>query len=108
MLGADCVGENSFVNKIGSGTLLKAAREFEVKSAVVFESLKIKDVGIASDLRRDYKGSEVWRKNADKKIRIINKYFEIIANHKADLFISDLGADNHVSLKNKIIEKGRF
>lgn len=105
LLGADSVGKDRFINKIGSGELLKNARKFGVPSAVVFESLKIKSININTKLKDDYNYREILPQGGDKNISVINPYFEIINNRRVDRFISDLGVDTPRSLKKRIMSK---
>jgi len=101
LLGADAVGMKSFINKAGSGALLDTARDNEIASAVIFESLKIGDINNLSKPSDNYPGEEVWP-DADKShIKIINKYFEVIQNQKVDYFITDLGTDSPESLEKR-------
>jgi len=102
LLGADSVSMDRFINKIGSGILLKSARMLGVKSAVLFESLKIREISKSIILRSDYTGREIWPRSPGKSIKLINQYFEIIDNRRVDRFISDLGVDTPQSLKQRI------
>ncbi len=103
MLGADSVGQDKFINKIGSRVLLESARKYRVKSAILFESLKIKKSGLHANLKNDYNSREIWPSGCPENITVINQYFEIINNNLADRFISDLGVDTSQSLKKRII-----
>lgn len=88
ILGADSVGENSFLNKIGSKAILENAGTRGIKRIVVFESTKLSHK-IPNRLQI-FPPDEVWS-GSGQGISIINRYFEIIPNSTVDLFISDLG-----------------
>lgn len=105
LLGADSVGEDRFINKIGSDLLLHSARRRRVKSAILFESLKIRKINIDMILRKNYSSQEIWPGGGRHNIGVINQYFEIINNRKADRFISDLGVDTPRSLNKRIKAK---
>ncbi len=103
ILGADSVGQDMFINKIGTGVLLESAGRSGVKSAVLFESLKIKKSGLNASLKNDYNSREIWPTGRPGNITVINQYFEVINNSLADRFISDLGVETSQSLKKRII-----
>ncbi len=103
MLGTDSIGQDKFINKIGSGVLLESARRLGVKSAILFGSLKIKKADLDTKLKDDYSSREVWSQGCPENITIINQYFEIINNSLVDRFISDLGVDTSQSLEKRII-----
>ncbi len=105
LLGADAIGKDMFINKIGSEVLLKSAGMRGVKSVILFESLKIKKINKNTNLKDNYSYREIWPRSPDKNINVINQYFEIIDNRKAVRFISDLGVDTPQSLKQRIIVK---
>ena len=102
LLGADSVGKDRFINKIGTELLLREALRINIKSAVIFESSKIKEIKINTKLKNDYNGREIWPRGNQNSIKIINQYFEIIDNRLVDRFISDLGVETSHSLKKRI------
>ena len=102
LLGADSVGDRIFVNKIGSSTLLKIARSEEVRSVVVFESLKLTKDEDRLICRDDYNRREIWTGRLPRNINIKNSYFETIPNKMVNLFISDKGVDDCKSLRQTI------
>jgi len=103
LLGADSVDQDTFINKIGTGVLLESAGRLGVKSAILFESLKIKKSGLYASLKNDYNSREIWPTGRPENVTFINQYFEVINNSLADRFISDLGVDTSQSLKKRII-----
>ncbi len=104
ILGADSVGEEEFINKIGSRALLEKAGTSGVKRIVVFESAKL--TGREPEHFRSLPSEEVWSGKHHRKIKIINRYFEAIPNSLVDLFISDFGIGTSNNL-HVWIEKGR-
>ncbi len=104
LLGADAVGKNKFVNKTGSGILLKAARGKNIKSVVLFESLKLTVIRKDFCLKDDHNYREIWAINKKENINFINRYFEIIPNKMVNIFISDLGIDTPELLRRRVID----
>ena len=74
LLGADSVGRNRFINKIGTGLLLREARRLKMASAVFFESLKIKEITKNHFLKDDYNKKEIWPGRSNKNVTVINQY----------------------------------
>jgi translation initiation factor 2B subunit (eIF-2B alpha/beta/delta family) len=89
MIGADAVGPDNFVNKIGTKLLLKAAREERIKSIVLYESLKKITRNPSRSKIIDEAGEEVYGGKRRNHIEAVNRYFEIIPNRLVDKFISD-------------------
>jgi translation initiation factor 2B subunit (eIF-2B alpha/beta/delta family) len=106
LLGVDAIGKSKFINKIGSKVLLKAAREKNIRSVVIFESLKLTDIPDDFYLKDDYNYREVWAPREKDNITIINQYFEIVPNKMADMFISDFGIDTPLSLRRRFADCG--
>ncbi|MFH2036752.1 MAG: hypothetical protein ABIJ45_10150 [Candidatus Zixiibacteriota bacterium] len=88
LLGADSIGPNFFVNKIGTKALALSAREYKVKTVVVHESLKITPSDSLAENMANRDKSEIWP-DVPENITIINKYFELIPNRLIDEFITD-------------------
>ncbi|MCX6825726.1 MAG: hypothetical protein NTV06_00460 [candidate division Zixibacteria bacterium] len=98
IIGADMVGKNAFINKIGSAALLKQAAAEGVKTLVLFESTKIISDNHLQNFRGEYNNIAVWTGKKIRRIEPINRCFEIIPTRLVDYFVSDLGYDTAMSL----------
>ncbi len=107
IIGADWVGPDFFVNKIGTAALLKAARESGLKNVVLYESLKeTKRNPRISDIRKQ-DGAEIYNGRKGRRIEIVNRYFEVIPNRLVHKFISDRKIYASGSLRRHIKTAGR-
>jgi len=99
VIGADRVGPDSFVNKIGTGILKKMACEMGLKNIVLYESLKETKQNPKQSSLSSAAGKEIY-KNKRSGIGVVNRYFEIVPNRLVDKFISDKCVYSPVLLKN--------
>jgi translation initiation factor 2B subunit (eIF-2B alpha/beta/delta family) len=89
LLGADSLGDQGAVNKVGSRAVVRAARIYDVPVWVLADQTKLLPPGFPQVVGDDRPGDEVW--NAPMGIRIWNRYFEIIPDTLIDQVISDTG-----------------
>ncbi|HSM59785.1 MAG TPA: hypothetical protein VK849_03265 [Longimicrobiales bacterium] len=76
LLGADSIGDAGMVNKIGSLTLVEAARRHGVPVVVATDETKVLPPGFPQPLGHDRPADEVWR--APANVRVWNRYFEAV------------------------------
>jgi ribose 1,5-bisphosphate isomerase len=76
-VGADAVGEDFFVNKIGTLGIALAAQRLEVPLYVLCDQLKVLPTGMEWPTRGDHNPAEVW-KRPPPGITVRNPYFEKI------------------------------
>lgn len=86
-LGADALLKNGIINKIGSETIAKLAKQEKISIYIVADSWKFTKKKIPIEQR---KLSEVWD-NAPKKIRIKNPAFEFVDKKYISGIITELG-----------------
>ncbi|MBN2226571.1 MAG: hypothetical protein JW763_04340 [candidate division Zixibacteria bacterium] len=107
LVGADSIGQEGFINKIGTAALLRLACDTGCTRAVVFESLKIRPDESPAELIREYPRTELWMGRARAKVTVCNPYFETVALNLADRFISDRGVVTSRELINAMKKTGR-
>jgi translation initiation factor 2B subunit (eIF-2B alpha/beta/delta family) len=102
LIGADSVGRTHFINKTGSGALLRLAGINKVKRIVVFESLK-RRTGAGKVVREpEYDSKTLWPGQLPDNIKTDCHCFESIPLNHADLLISDTGIKSYkISGKKK-------
>ena len=107
LIGADSVGPDVFINKIGTTVLLKAARDAGLKNVVLYESLKeMKQDPRPADIPM-LAGEEIYNRKESRRIEVFNRYFEIIPGRLVHKFISDRDVYTPGSLRRHIKTAGR-
>jgi translation initiation factor eIF-2B subunit delta len=76
LLGADSVGDDGIVNKIGSLALAALASEFGVPLYVLVDRTKLLPPGFPQDVRDRRPEEEVWK--PPHGVKVWNRYFECI------------------------------
>lgn len=76
-VGADAVGEDFFVNKIGTLGIALAAQRLEIPFYVFHDRLKVLPKGSRWETSGDHPPEEVWR-GAPRGVTVRNPYFEKI------------------------------
>ncbi len=76
LLGADSIGDEGVVNKIGSSALAESAHRLGVPVHVISDETKILPPGFPQHIQDDRPAEEVWK--APAGIRVWNRYFETI------------------------------
>jgi len=102
LLGADQIGSDYFINKIGSAALLQLADSAGSRRVVVFESLKIRPDDMESEVLREYPRREIWKGRIPENLMVRNPYFERIPLSLTDLCICELGIDTPQTLMRKL------
>jgi len=102
LLGADSVGPDKFVNKIGTSLLLHQAKQLSIKRYVLCESLKFRQTNSYRVKNDQHPPNEIMTGNLNQNINLINRYFEIIPNRLVNRFISDSGNFTPASLQREI------
>jgi translation initiation factor 2B subunit (eIF-2B alpha/beta/delta family) len=106
IIGADCVAPDFFINKIGTANLLQMAQKQELRTYVLFESLKIvKRNALLPEIQRLDPG-EIYDNSSCDKIEVINRYFEVVPNYLVHEFISDQSIISPTTLKILIKKPG--
>ncbi len=107
LIGADSIGPASFINKIGTTVLLKAARDSGLKNVVLYESLKEMKQDPRPAEKPMQAGTEVYKGKKSRRIEIFNLYFEVVPNRLVHKFISDRDYYTPDSLRRHIKTAGR-
>jgi len=89
-LGADCVTEKYFVNKVGSLSLALVAREIGALSFVLYERYKKVNASRFGYHPRSHPAAEIFSRSR-KNLSVVNSYFERIPSRHIDWFISGAG-----------------
>ena len=75
MVGADSIGDQGVVNKIGSAMIAQIARSAGIPVYVVADETKVLPRGFPQNVADDRPTSEVW--SAPEGVRVWNRYFEV-------------------------------
>jgi translation initiation factor eIF-2B subunit delta len=89
LLGADSVGDQGVVNKVGSRALARAARERGVPVWVLADTTKLLPPGFPQPVEDDRPADEVWQ--APGGVTIWNRYFELIPDELVGLVVTESG-----------------
>lgn len=89
LLGADSLGDQGAVNKVGSRAVVRAARTHDVPVWVLADQTKLLPPGFPQLVGDDRPADEVW--HAPMGVKIWNRYFEIVPDALIDQVISDTG-----------------
>ena len=76
LLGADSIGDDGVVNKIGSAALAEPAHRMGKPVYVISDETKILPPGFPQHIRDERPAEEVWR--APAGVRVWNRYFETV------------------------------
>ncbi len=104
IVGADRVGPDKFVNKIGTSLLLNKAKQLSMKRFVLCESLKFSRNDPRPNKYDIHPAAEIMDKQVNSNIEIINNYFEIISNRLVSRFITNSTALTPAAL-GRLIKK---
>ena len=97
-LGADALLKDGIINKIGSGVIVRIAREEKIPVYIVADSWKFTKKKIPIEQR---KLNEVWDK-APKKIKIKNPAFEFVPEKYITGIITELGLMKYSEFVKKV------
>ena len=89
VLGADSVGDDGVMNKIGSKGLAQAAHAAGVPVYVLADETKMLPVGFPQILDDDRPGAEVW--DAPHGVEVWNRYFEVTPMEYVHSIVTDAG-----------------
>lgn len=90
LLGADSVGDDGVVNKIGSTSLARAAVAHSVPVWVATDRTKWLPPGFPQVVADDRPAEEVWR--GGRGVRVWNRYFEILPYDLVDRILTEDGS----------------
>ncbi len=97
-LGADAILKKGIINKIGSETIAKLAKQENIPVYIVADSWKFTGRKIPTEQR---KLNEVWN-NAPEDIKIKNPAFEFVDKKYITRIISELGILNYSQFLKKV------
>jgi len=97
-LGADALLKDGIINKIGSGVIVRIAREEKIPVYIVADSWKFTKKKIPIEQR---KLNEVWDK-APKKIKIKNPAFEFVPEKYITGIVTELGLMKYSDFVKKV------
>ncbi len=90
VLGADSVGDDGIMNKIGSKGLAQAAHAAGVPVYVLADETKMLPVGFPQILDDDRPGGEVW--DAPHGVEVWNRYFEVTPMEYVTAVVTERGS----------------
>lgn len=90
IMGADSLGDDGIVNKIGSVGLARGAQEHGVPVWVAADRSKWLPPGFPQPVDDDRPADEVWR--GARGVKVWNRYFELLPASLVDRIVSDSGS----------------
>jgi translation initiation factor 2B subunit (eIF-2B alpha/beta/delta family) len=90
LLGADSIGDDGVVNKIGSRALARAARAQGAEVWVLADGNKLLPPGFPQAVADDRPADEVWP--APVGVKVWNQYFEVVPDSLVDRVVTESGA----------------
>lgn len=90
VFGADSIGDQGVVNKVGSAALAHAAHAAGVPVYVLCDSTKILPVGFPQVIEDDRPGEEVWEEPPEG-VTVWNRYFEAVPLGLITAVVTDEG-----------------